>query len=183
MSARANAPKKNPIGGGYVSYFEKGQTVMVIAENSQSPLTHALDNHSVPIDDFVDLVRFDSADNSWLVGYTDATGRYLETWIFQDLLVDADPVTEDDVQDAIASIKMGMNPDLIRMLAYEQDAIAQGYKDGDVNHYVQPVIGLLRMKLQRGELPDKEFLEYTVERLLKACKAETAWLKAREKER
>jgi hypothetical protein len=176
-------PTRDRFDGYFTPFFKKDDAVTVLRKNSASACTTALDEHHLPLGTEVTLVRWDRDDNTWLVGYDNASGGYNEVWIFQDCLEGIEPLTEEDVEDAIASIKMGMHPDLLRMLAYEEEAIAQGYKDGDVNHYIQPIIGILRMKLQDNQLPDREFLEYAVDRMLKACKAETAWLKARERER
>lgn len=176
-------PPTTQYDGRYKAFFSKGDAVHVIKDNGESACASktVLDQHGIAAGTEVSLVRWDGSDNTWLVGF-DYDNRYHEVWVFQDCIALVNPVTDEDVEEAIASIKMGMHPDLLAMLAYEDEAIAQGYKDGDVNHYVQPVIGILRRKLANGELPDKEFLEYAVDRLLKACKAETAWLKKRERE-
>lgn len=175
-------PTRDRFDGYFTPFFKKDDTVVISKKNFESACTTALDEHHLPLGTEVTLVRWDRDDNTWLVGYDTPTG-YAEQWVFQDCLEEVEGVTEEDVEEAIASIKMGMHPDLLRMLAYEEEAVAQGYKDGDVNHYIQPIIGLLRMKLKDNQLPDREFLEYAVDRMLKACKAETAWLKARERER
>ena len=68
-----------------------------------------------------------------------------------------------------------IHPDLLRMLETEREAREQGYTDGGVNHYVQPIIGMLRLGLRDGNITDDD-LQYAVDRLEKACLAERAWL-------
>ena len=52
----------------------------------------------------------------------------------------------------------------------------QVYTEGDVNHYVQPVIGILRMREAEGRQLSKAETANAIERLTKACDAERAWL-------
>lgn len=68
------------------------------------------------------------------------------------------------------------HPDLVRLRERQAEAVAQGYTEGDVNHYVQPLIGHLRL-LERDRKPlPAEDLAYFIDRLHKACNAELALL-------
>lgn len=182
MTTYLPPPAQKDSSGYWIKRFEDGQEVIVAQPNENSVNRADIGSHYIPTGETVTLTRFDPGDNSWLI----RSDNHDDCWIFQDCLAAAAEVTDEEVEEALASIKasikMGLHPDLLRMLAYEEEAIAQGYSEGDVNHYIQPVIGILRLKLMQGELPDKEFLEYAVDRLLKACKAETAWLQ-KERER
>jgi hypothetical protein len=70
----------------------------------------------------------------------------------------------------------GEHPALIAMRERQAEADAQGYMEGDVNHLVQPIIGLMRLRLLHGKPMSADDLDYAIERLDKACKAELAWL-------
>jgi hypothetical protein len=79
----------------------------------------------------------------------------------------------------------GEHPDIIRMREREELALATGYTEGDVNHYIQPLIGFLRSRLRDIEednsiAPNVLFnagdLQYYIERMEKACLAELAWI-------
>lgn len=69
-----------------------------------------------------------------------------------------------------------MHPDLVRIIEQDRAAIAQGYTEGDVNHNVQPIIGLLRLRLQDGRPVTKGEMEHAVAALLRATQAEIALL-------
>lgn len=68
------------------------------------------------------------------------------------------------------------HPDLIRLRERERKAIEQGYSTGDVNHFTQPIIGLLRRRLEADRPLSRDEIEHAVDRLTKACNAELAWL-------
>ena len=72
------------------------------------------------------------------------------------------------------------HPDLVRLEKRQAEALAQGYTEGDVNHYVNPIIGMLRRRLRDGEpLLEGDFV-YAIDRLHRACNAELAWLAGQE---
>lgn len=50
------------------------------------------------------------------------------------------------------------------------------YRDGDVNHVLQPVIGILRLDLARGRQIATERIEWAVAHMWQACESETLWL-------
>lgn len=69
-----------------------------------------------------------------------------------------------------------IHPDLVRLVAQEEAARIIGYKRGDVNHWVNPIIGMLRIRQGDGKpLSDSDF-EHAIEALTKATYAELAWL-------
>jgi hypothetical protein len=71
------------------------------------------------------------------------------------------------------------HPDLVRMRERQAEADAQGYTEGDVNHYLQPLIGRMRLRERDGKGLDPDDLAYFIDRMDKACKAELAWLGTR----
>lgn len=71
------------------------------------------------------------------------------------------------------------HPDLVRLRERDRLAREQGYTEGDVNHFLQPVIGMLRRRLQNNHDAD---LERAVHAMHRACNAELAWLLAKEDE-
>jgi hypothetical protein len=77
---------------------------------------------------------------------------------------------------------MSEHPDLIRLRERDAEAVAQGYTEGDVNHYVQPVTGHLRLLERDGKPLPVEELAYYADRLHKACNAELAWILAGRRE-
>ncbi len=68
------------------------------------------------------------------------------------------------------------HPDVKRMREYEERCIAYGYTEGDVNHNIQPLIGSLRYKENKGEDLDRLDMAYFVQRMSNACDAEIAFL-------
>lgn len=66
--------------------------------------------------------------------------------------------------------------DLTRLREQIARAVEHGYTEGDVNHNVQPIIGWMRVQIDRGEPMGIEAMTTAVERLYAACDAETAWL-------
>jgi hypothetical protein len=68
------------------------------------------------------------------------------------------------------------HPDLQRLRDVQQAARERGYTEGDVNHRVQPIIGLLRLRQHHGEPVTDEDVERAIEALTDACLAERAWL-------
>lgn len=71
------------------------------------------------------------------------------------------------------------HPDLTKMRLREIEALARGYRDGDVNHNVQPIIGWMRLREARNEAPTVEDLTDWIPRLFAACDAEDAVLAER----
>lgn len=68
------------------------------------------------------------------------------------------------------------HPDLVRLEQHIRDSIAQGYQHGDVNHLVQPIIGMLRLRQRDGRTLTEQDVEHVIEKLEKACMAENALL-------
>ena len=65
------------------------------------------------------------------------------------------------------------------LLSFEQSiqvAIERGYQHGDVNHLVQPIIGMLRVRERDNKPLQVGDLAYVIERLSQATQAETALL-------
>lgn len=69
-----------------------------------------------------------------------------------------------------------IHPDLVRLVATAEAARSQGYTRGDVNHYTQPIIGMLRLRHAHGEPLTEDDFTWAVESLTKATYAELAWL-------
>jgi hypothetical protein len=79
----------------------------------------------------------------------------------------------------------GEHPSIIAMRERQEQADAQGYAEGDVNHLVQPIVGRLRLDLRAitegasvapNAVYDADTLTYMSERLYQACNAELAYL-------
>lgn len=68
------------------------------------------------------------------------------------------------------------HPDFARLVAREDSARVLGYTKGDVNHNVQPIIGMLRLRHADGEPLTEDDFTWAIEALTKATYAETAWL-------
>lgn len=162
----------------YVAQYQVNDIVVITDQNSASNVRHGkLNDHSMIIGREVLLTQWDPEDGSWLVRYSDdEDGADAYNWIHEDCLNKIAEPTEEEVQAAIASITASEHPDLIRLRERERLAVEQGYTKGDVNHYVQPIIGQMRMALANHKTIDAAFLEYAVDRLAKACNAELAWL-------
>lgn len=75
------------------------------------------------------------------------------------------------------------HPDLLSLRGRIAEAQARGYTEGDVNHQVQPVIGMMRTTAERVrqhgatsvQVDMKTFNEW-ISRLDLACQSELAWL-------
>jgi hypothetical protein len=70
------------------------------------------------------------------------------------------------------------HPDVTRMREVEAAAVARGYREGDVNHLLQPLVGALRLRERDGEALAVKDFGYYVEALMGACDAERALLAA-----
>ncbi|MFS0885202.1 hypothetical protein [Aeromicrobium sp. 179-A 4D2 NHS] len=68
------------------------------------------------------------------------------------------------------------HPDFARLVAREESARVLGYTKGDVNHNVQPIIGMLRLRQRDREPLSEVDFKRAIEALTKATYAETAWL-------
>lgn len=75
---------------------------------------------------------------------------------------------------------MNEHPDLTAMRERRDRAIERGYSEGDINHYVQPVIGILRLRDVQCVQMSRVEIANAIERLELACEAELAFLAERE---
>lgn len=123
-----------------------------------------------------------SLGNAWVWFDEEINGHHSWQMRYQSLKCLDQPVDPKEVDEALESIRRvydtptGEHPSIIEMREHEAEAIAQGYTKGDVNHLVQPIIGMLRLRQQAGKPLDESETTYAIERLEKACKAELAWL-------
>jgi hypothetical protein len=92
---------------------------------------------------------------------------------------------ESESEETTFDTPTGEHPAIIAMRERQEEADQQGYRDGDVNHYVQPIIGQMRTQLRAitegysvgpNAVYDVDGLTYMIDRLDRACKAELAWL-------
>lgn len=92
------------------------------------------------------------------------------------LIEQVERIVAEQVEAARAEWEAAQHPDLPRLRAKVARAVEHGYTEGDVNHNVQPIIGWMRVQIDRGEPMGIEAMTTAVERLYAACDAETAWL-------
>lgn len=103
-------------------------------------------------------------------------------------ILELDDANDEEMAEALRSIASaylgetvydtptGEHPAIIKMRERDEEAVAQGYTKGDVNHFTQPIIGMLRLR-QRDQQPlSAADLEYAIKALHQACNAELAWL-------
>lgn len=99
-------------------------------------------------------------------GHRATTPYNRESHLIEAILTVPAPQTVDETE----------HPDLVRLRKRVEAAVEHGYTEGDVNHNVQPIVGMLRLFERDGRVLEGEDIGYTVEKLMKACAAETAWL-------
>lgn len=85
-----------------------------------------------------------------------------------------------------SSVNESEHPALRALRDEIEAAVEHGYTEGDVNHHVQPIIGQLRLIVERNRQHggtavqvDLKQMEGWIDKLSRATNAETAWLHAK----